>query len=140
MTKDLAFLGVPAQGNGVLAFDNTVCEGAYALAQKVLTLLFLELASPYSLGYGTNLASELPGSNNYDAGHTKGVFDIAIQRVTDNILQNTPSGTPDESRLQRIECEVPPEGRVGDTAEIIITVFPVAGSAVTVKAPAPLNV
>jgi hypothetical protein len=139
MTQDLAFLGVSAQGDGELAFNNTVCDGAYALAQKVLILLFLDLQSLYSLGYGTNLSRELAGSNNYDAGQLKGTFDIAIQRVTDIIQQNTPPDAPDESRLNRIECTVPEEARRGDTADIILTVFPLVGSAVTVRAPAPLN-
>jgi hypothetical protein len=139
MAQDLAFLGAPGQGNGDLAFDDTVCEAQYALAQKVLILLFTDIANQYSLGFGTMLPTELMGANNYDAGQLKGVFDIAIQRVTDNIQQNTPVTAPDESRLSRIECEVPEELRNGDTAEVTVTVFPVAGSAATVKAPIKLS-
>lgn len=135
MSQDLAFLGTPGLGDTNLAFNNTVCDGGYALAQKVLILLFTDLNNQYSLGFGTNLPADVEGANNHDAGQLKGVFDIAAQRVTDNIQQNTPADAPPESQLARVECAVPPELHAGDTAEVTVTVFPVAGSAVTVKAP-----
>jgi hypothetical protein len=139
MALDMAFLGVPGQGDGNLEFNNTVCDTAYALAQKALILLFTDINNQYSLGFGTNLPTDLAGANNYDAGQLKGLFDIAAQRVMDNIQQNTPVEAPDEARLNRIECLVPEELRNGDTAEVTVTVFPVAGPATVVKAPVKLS-
>ena len=87
-------MGTPGLGDANLAFNNTVCDEAYALAQKVLILLFTDVNNQYSMGFGTNLPGDISGANNYDGGQLKGVFDIAAQRVTDNIQQNTPVNAP----------------------------------------------
>ena len=132
-------MGTPGLGDANLAFNNTVCDEAYALAQKVLILLFTDVNNQYSLGFGTNLPADVEGANNYDAGQLKGVFDIAAQRVTDNIQQNTPTDTPPEEQLDHIECQVPEGLRVGDTASVTVTVFPTAGPPMQVNAPFKLS-
>jgi len=135
MPYDLAYLGVPGSTTGVLQFDDTMCEGAYTLAQRVLALMFTDASNPYSLGFGSNLPNDIPGANNFDPGQLKGVFDIAAKRVTNNIQQTTAPGTPLESQLERIEILVPESSMEGDTAGVEVTVLTRAKTAVTIKVP-----
>lgn len=134
---DLAILGPVPNPGGRLSVGDSVCSGIYALAQKVIILMLTDMNAPYSFGFGTNLVANTYATNVYDTGVLKGNFDIAAQRVSDNLRVTTPPDAPLDEQLDHIEVEIPINQMAGDSVGALVTVFSKAGNSLTVKAPKP---
>lgn len=143
MAYDVAYLGDPGIASDTpteMVMGPDVVDGAYALAQKVLALLFTEEDSAYSFGFGATLPSEVTGSNNYDEGELKGRFDIAAAKISENIRLTTPTDAPLDSQLERIEILVKERAEQNpDEGDVTVIVYTRAGTSVSVDAPMPLN-
>ena len=134
---DLAILGPVPNPSGKLSVGDAVCSGIYALAQKVIILMLTDMNAPASFGFGTNLFNDIYAANIVDAGVIKGNYDIAAQRVTDNLRLTTPATAPLDEQLDHIEVAVPLEQMQGDSVGVVITVYSKAGTSFKVTAPKP---
>jgi hypothetical protein len=132
-TYDIAVLGDPEQSRSLLDFDNTMNTGIYKLVQRVMILLLRDSSSPESFGSGTELPQQIRSANITDIEILKGLFNIAAEKVREQIVVSTFSDAPADEVLDRISVDVTQNERDGLTAEV--TVLSTAGTEATVSIP-----
>ena len=132
MTHDINIMGSPKVHETLLKLDNTAITGIQKLVQRTLILLFTDSSDPVNLGLGTSLGKETQGGN-ADVALTKGLFDIALSFVQDQLQKNTPSDAPADEQIQGYVTTANLTDR--GTIEVRIIVTSVAGTTVTVAVP-----
>jgi hypothetical protein len=133
MSYDLNIMGLPNIRRALLRVDNTAIEGPQKLIQRMLVLLFTDLSEPTNLGYGTNLPQDAIG-NITNVEVLVNTYNLALARVTETLLAETPSSAPDNEKLSNVQVkaqETETEGQM----EVFLDVTTLAGDTVTVSVP-----
>jgi hypothetical protein len=134
MSYDLAILGDPYDELSDLAIVNDACEGLYKLLQKVIILLLTDRASPFNMGVGTDLPSEVISANISDPVIVQGLFQIGLSKIRETIQSQTPYDAPDDEKLQDFQVTVT-SGDTDDSLNAEISVTSVADGTIAVKVP-----
>ena len=132
MRLDLAILGDPADTVADLRIDNLANDGIYKLVQKVLIILFTDSSVSTNLGIGTALSSETVLANSRTE-FVNNIFNIALDKVKDDLELTYPADAPDEERLAayRVQATTTDKG----TVAVDLTIESLAGESVTVNVP-----
>lgn len=134
MLYDLAILGDPNNDQPTLAIANEANDGLYKLLQKVMILLLTDESSPYNLGVGTSLPTEVVSANITDKKAVQGLFKIGMAKIREVIHVQTPFDAPDDEKLKDFDVVVL-DGEAADTLDVEITVTSVADGSISVRMP-----
>jgi hypothetical protein len=133
MSLDLAILGAPADPVADLRIDNLANDGIYKLVQKVLIILFTDSSVSTNLGIGTSLSSETISANSR-AEFVNNIFNIALDKVKDDLELTYPADAPDEEKLASYRVQATTTTDKG-TVAVDLTIESLAGESVTVNVP-----
>jgi len=130
---DLNILGSPKSFKASMQVDNTAIEGPQKLVQRVVILMFTDVAEPANLGFGTSL----PSQETYNISDLSGIrndYNIALSAVRDQIQATTPADAPADEQMVDFSVEITESDEQGQVnADITITTE--AGTGVAISLP-----
>lgn len=131
---DLNIIGNPANRVMALTVNGTAIDGLGKLLQRVMLTLFTDAESPYSMGNGTSLATELYGRNIAEDDVASNLFNIACAEAKRVVQAATPA-VPTDEQLKDLSATV----LRGSRGELIveIRIRSVADGTIAVKVPIP---